>query len=105
MCNQRIVYVADDLGGNMRSKRIAITLADEKLDLVERYAQDTGMSLSQYCLLCIGIGLKAMKRINEPENIYTPEQQAALMAALGIDKQKVEELVKQQIGLIEMRSN
>lgn len=100
-----IELVYEVQGGNMRSKRIAITLSDDKLELVERYASDTGMSLSQYCLLCVGIGLKTMKRINEPENIYTPEQQAALMAALGIDKQKVEELIKQQIGLLDMRSN
>ncbi len=76
-----------------RTRRIPITLADEKLEQVERYAKDAGMQLSQYLTLCISIGLRTMARITEPELIYTPDQQAALMAAAGFDKEALKALL------------
>lgn len=82
------------------SRRVGVTLGEAQYADIERLSKDAGMSLSQYCTLCISLGLKTMKRITEPENLYTPEQQAALMAAMGIDKEKMEQLVVQQIGMM-----
>lgn len=73
--------------------RVSIKLTDEQLESMGKFSLEAGMSLSQYCMLCITIGLRTMRRITEPENIYTPEQMAALMAAVGLDEKKIEQMV------------
>lgn len=76
-----------------RNRRITITLVGDQLDHIERFAKEAGMTLSQYSVLCLTIGLKTMRRITEPETVYTPEQQVALMAAMGFDRDRLEALL------------
>ena len=76
-----------------RHKRITIPLVGDQLDHIERFSKEAGMTLSQYSVLCLTIGLKTMRRITEPEHIYTPEQMAAIMAAVGMDEKKIEQMV------------
>ena len=77
----------------MDKERVSITLVGDNLHYLKRAAADSGMSLSQYCMLCVSIGIKTMRRITEPETVYTPEQQVALMAAVGFDRAKLESLI------------
>ena len=82
------------------TRRITITLVGDQLDHIERFSKEAGMTLSQYSILCLTIGLKTMRRITEPENIYTPEQMAAIMAAVGLDEKKIEQMVLLKVGEI-----
>jgi len=88
----------------MDKERVSITLVGDNLHYLKRAATDAGMSLSQYCMLCVSIGIKTMRRITEPETVYTPEQQVALMAAMGFDKVKLEAMIlEKNPELIESR--
>lgn len=88
----------------MDKERVSITLVGDNLHYLKRAAADAGMSLSQYCMLCVSIGIKTMRRITEPETVYTPEQQVALMAAMGFDKAKLEAMIlEKNPELIESR--
>lgn len=88
----------------MDKERVSITLVGDNLRYLKRAAADAGMSLSQYCMLCVSIGIKTMRRITEPETVYTPEQQVALMAAMGFDKAKLEAMIlEKNPELIESR--
>lgn len=88
----------------VRQKRITIALVGDQLDHIERFSKEAGMSLSQYSVLCLSIGLKTMRRITEPETVYTPEQQVSLMAAMGFDRAKIQEMIlEKNPGLIEAK--
>ena len=76
-----------------RSRRITIPLVGEQLEHIERFSKEAGMTLSQYSVLCLTIGLKTMRRITEPETVYIPEQQVALMAAMGFDRDRLQTLL------------
>ena len=75
------------------SRRITITLVGDQLDHIERFSKEAGMTLSQYSILCLTIGLKTMRRITEPEKVYTPEQQIALMVAAGYDREELDTMI------------